>query len=890
MSLNPGSRLGPYEITAQIGAGGMGEVYKAKDTKLGRMVAVKVLPPHLAQDSQALARFEREARSLASLQHPGILAIHDFGHEGDIAYAVMELLEGETLREALMRGALPAKRGADVASQVAHALAAAHEKGLVHRDLKPDNVFLLKDGRVKLLDFGLAKKLDLPKPDDVSTVATHMAAPTQKGLLLGTLGYMSPEQIRGEEADTRSDLFSFGVMAFEIFTGRRAFRAPTTVEVLAAILTVDPLADADARAALQPGLDRIIARCLEKDPERRFQSAKDLAFALEGTGTTAALSLPSLPIHLDASLAPANEMPKSPLSISRGLRGLLMGLGLGVVVCVGLLLALAPFLGSKPTLPILRPLSGSGRESLPSASPDGKTVAFMTEENGATRIWLLQIVSGNQTVLTAGPSDDFPQISPDGTEILFRRRNGKSWDLFRVPAVGGAPTRVAYGIQHGAWASDGKRVLLLRSLSENPARTEVSVANRDGSDEQNLAEIAERFLPPRCSPDGKRMVLVPIPQTAGAPQNLHLLGLDGLEHRVVPAFRPIGRVSIPTWLDAQTLLYAQARSAGGALPGQSAQLIRHPLRWGHAEALMWLPDRCQSVDRIGSDGLILDALPQHQGLRDVPLEGGAPTWLTRGGSTDRQPTVSANGEWVAFSSNRSGNLDLWSVSLKTHEVRRLTDDAGDDWDPAFSPDGSKLLWSSNRSGHFEIWMAEADGNAAKRISTYETDAENPHITADGTWIYHASGNPGSPGLWRLHPDGKGPERVVAGFTSVPVLNPDGHFAAYNREGEISGLRFVSLPDGKELDLPFINGLRPAWSPDGRMIAYILADGRGGVGVWAQPFDPRSNRSVQPRLLYLDPEWPVESFAFTPDGKHLIVSAADPAKGLVLATGVPGLTR
>ncbi len=585
MSLEPGFRLGPYEILAQIGAGGMGEVYKAKDSKLGRMVAVKVLPPHLAQDAQALARFEREARSLASLQHPGILAIHDFGHEGGVAFAVMELLEGETLREALMRGPMPAKQGAEVASQVAHALSAAHEKGLVHRDLKPDNVFLLKEGRVKLLDFGLAKKIDLPRPDDVSTVAANVAAPTQKGLLLGTMGYMSPEQIRGGEADTRSDLFSFGAMVFEIFTGRRAFRAETTVEVLAAILTVDPLADAGARALLQPGLDRIIARCLEKDPERRFQSAKDLAFALEGAGTTAALNVPTLPFQAGLPSIPAAAVPHSLKPISRSAKGGLVGLGLGaaLMVCLG------PFLRPLAALPILRPLSGSGRESLPSASPDGKTVAFVSEEHGASRIWLLQLASGQQTALTEGPADDYPQVSPDGTAVLFRRREGQHWDLYRVPTVGGAPSRVAHGIQHGAWTQDAERVLLLRSLSDNPARTAISVARRDGSEERRLAEIAERFLPPRCSPDGKSLVLVPIPQTAGTPQTLHLLGLDGGGHRILPAFRPIGRVSIPAWLDARTLLYAQARSAGGGAAGTIRPAYPPPSALGPPRGLAMAP-------------------------------------------------------------------------------------------------------------------------------------------------------------------------------------------------------------------------------------------------------------------------------------------------------------
>jgi len=878
MPLNPGTRLGPYEILAQIGAGGMGEVYRARDPKLDRFVAIKVLPELLAKDAKALSRFEREAKALAALQHPNVLGIFDFGREGDTVYAVMELLVGETLRDLIATGPLSPRKTMEIASQMARGLAAAHAKGIVHRDMKPENVFLLKDGRVKLLDFGLAKNIALPRPDDVDTQALGAAAPTEKGLLLGTLSYMSPEQIRGGDADTRSDLFSFGVVLFEMITGRRAYIAPSAVEVLAAILTIDPLEDRVLSESLDPAIKRILSRCLEKEPDQRFQSAQDLAFALEGVIPSSAAAL-TQPVRLDA-FRPRKPFFRWKLPVF-AMSLLAAGAGTG-------------YLASKrqpANLPILRPLSGSGRDSLPSASPDGKTVAFVSEQNGTSRIWLLQVASGNQTVLTEGPKDDFPQVSPDGMEILFRRREGDTWGLYRISAVGGSPVRIARDIDHGAWTADGHQVVLLRMLAENPARTSVVVANRDGSEAHPIAEIPERFLPPRCSPDGRRMALVPIPQTAGAPQTIHLLDLDGRKHQVLPAFRNVGKVSVPLWLDGNTLIYAQASSVGGALPGQSAQLIRQPLRWGSAKALIWLPDRCQAVDLIGKDGLILDALPQRQGLRAVPLDGGAPTWLTRGGGSDRQPVVSPDGEWVAFSSNRSGNLDLWAVSLRTREVKRLTDDPGDDWDPAFNRDGSALVWSSNRSGHFEIWRADADGSAPRRVSTYGTDAENPHFSVDGDWIYHASGNPSDPGLWRLHPDGSAAQRVVSGYTSVPVLSPDGRFAAYNAEGVSKGqIRLLSLPDGMPCPIQIPEGLRAAWTPDGRAIAYILPDGRGGQGVAAQPFDPAHDTSAQRRMIHLDPEWPVESFAFTPDGERLIVSAADPAKGLLLATGVPGLSR
>lgn len=277
MPLHPGTRLGPYEIVNPLGAGGMGEVYRAHDSKLGRDVALKVLPPSLASDQTALARFEREARSVAQLSHPNILGIFDFGHEGPTAYAVMELLEGETLRAHISDAPLPPRKAIEYSVQIAHGLAAAHDKGIVHRDLKPENIFITRDDRVKILDFGLAKPMEF----GTSAVTMANTVGTASGTIMGTVGYMSPEQVRGHATDHRSDIFAFGVVLYEMVTGRRAFAGDTPADTIGAILNADvPEIASGANTAL-PALDRIIRRCLEKKPELRFQSAHDLAFALE---------------------------------------------------------------------------------------------------------------------------------------------------------------------------------------------------------------------------------------------------------------------------------------------------------------------------------------------------------------------------------------------------------------------------------------------------------------------------------------------------------------------------------------------------------------------------------------------------------------------------------
>ena len=288
MSLPAGTQLGPYEVLELIGAGGMGEVYKARDQRLGRDVAVKVLPASFASDPERLRRFEQEARAVASLSHPNILAVHDIGQHARQPFMVSELLQGESLREVLTRGPLSQRKAIDYGVQIAHGLAAAHSKDIAHRDLKPDNVFITRDGRVKILDFGLAKTVQKPEPvpvGDASGDMTALAPATEVGAVLGTAGYMSPEQVRGGAVDCRTDIFSFGAVFYEMLTGVRAFKRDTAAETMTAILHEDPPELSLSGSPVAPALERTVRHCLEKAPEQRFQSARDLAFDLESFST-----------------------------------------------------------------------------------------------------------------------------------------------------------------------------------------------------------------------------------------------------------------------------------------------------------------------------------------------------------------------------------------------------------------------------------------------------------------------------------------------------------------------------------------------------------------------------------------------------------------------------
>src|SRR6478672_10833823 len=295
MTLETGTKLGRYEIRAKVGAGGMGEVYRARDEKLNRDVAIKVLPAELSENADRLHRFEQEAQAAGALNHPNILAIYDVGANGTAPYVVSELLEGESLRDRLDHGPLPHRKAIDYATQIAKGLAAAHDKGIVHRDLKPDNVFVTRDGRVKILDFGLAKMTEPGVTVDAETALAHATPKTSAGTVLGTVGYMSPEQVRGQTVDHRSDIFSFGVVLYEMLTGQRAFQGDSAVETMNAILKEDPAPAGNGGQAMPPALDRIVLHCLEKNPEERFQSARDVAFDIESLSSLSSQALIDTP-------------------------------------------------------------------------------------------------------------------------------------------------------------------------------------------------------------------------------------------------------------------------------------------------------------------------------------------------------------------------------------------------------------------------------------------------------------------------------------------------------------------------------------------------------------------------------------------------------------------
>ncbi len=456
MSLTSGQKLGPYIIQDPIGAGGMGEVYRAHDGRLNRVVAIKVLPASFSADHNRMERFAQEARAAAALNHPGILSIFDIGEDRGAPYVVSELLEGETLRERIRTGALPLRKAIDYALQIARGLAAAHEKGIVHRDLKPENLFLTNDGRVKILDFGLAKLTQAESHNGIE--APTLQAATEPGMILGTVGYMSPEQVRGKNSDSRSDIFAFGAVLYEMVSGKRAFHGETTADTLSAILKEEPPELSETARNVPPGLERIVRHCLEKNPAQRFQSTRDLAFDLEAL----------------TDVSSTNRVQTAALQASRSVsRRKIATVALGVLAAVAVLgfgLLVGRSTAKVPPPQYQQITFRLGSVGNARFTPDGGIVYSATWEDGERQLYLARTDESGARELGFNNAE-LLAISKSGELALRLNAQGhggyaRSGTLARVPLTGGSPRAVLDNVGDADWSADGQSLAVIHYLPE----------------------------------------------------------------------------------------------------------------------------------------------------------------------------------------------------------------------------------------------------------------------------------------------------------------------------------------------------------------------------------------------------------------------------------------
>ena len=782
MALAVGSRLGPYEILAPLGAGGMGEVYRARDTRLRREVALKLLPAELSSDRERLARFEQEAQAASALSHPAIVTVYDIGAAGGSTYIAMELVEGSTLREILGGGALAPRRATPIAVAVASGLAAAHEAGIVHRDLKPENLMVTRDGRVKILDFGLAKLAPTPSAH-LSEMPTAAAA-TEPGTLLGTVSYMSPEQARGLALDYRSDIFSLGAVLYEMLSGRRPFAGATTADVLSAILREEP---GEHAASVPPALDRIVRRCLEKQPERRFQSARDLAFALESL----------------SELSTARPLEALPSQSRRP--GILLALPFLLAAAFAAGLLLAPALKGRPApsfARVTRLTAGPAQEFGAVLSPDGKWVAYLSDARGPVDIWVRFLAGGEPANLT----EKLPlvvqrradigglDISPDGSLIAFDAG----------PA--GAGDSPASAPPSGAIGSVGsiESWVIPAPLGGTPRR------------------LIEKGHAARWSPDGNSIVFVRAGSTLG--DGLGVTDADGGNVREILKPRAGLHAHWPAWsADGRFVYFVRSITTANLEP---AEIYRVPASGGEAEVVVKTSRRAIHPAPTRG-GLFYAANPDSADLALWwrPPSGGEAIRLTTGLGAYAEPRVSADGHSVVATLIEA-KQSLVSLPVRpgsSPAARELTDGYFGDFDPVLSPKGDRLVWSTARAGNRNLWIGGPDASGARPLTTGSAFDERPAFSPDGRQVAFVSDRGASRGIWLIPADGGSPKllasaQVIDTLTWSPV-GSEIVFAA--PAGNLPGLFRVALASGRISKLPTPSGAHaPAWSPDGRMVAFI----------------------------------------------------------------------
>ena len=810
MTITAGTKLGPYEILGPLGAGGMGEVYRARDTRLGRDVAIKVLPASFTADAAAKARFDREAKTISGLNHPNICVLHDVGHQDGADFLVMECVEGETLAKRLEKGPLPQEQVLKVGAQIAEALDRAHRSGIVHRDLKPGNVMLTATG-AKLLDFGLAKETAGVASLVTVTASNPVSPVTQQGMIVGTFQYMSPEQIEGKELDGRSDIFSLGAVLYEMVTGKRAFEGKTQLSVASAILEREPEPIRAVKSITPPALEHAIQRCLAKDREERWQAARDLAMELDWIGKSGS-----------QTEAPAiRKKTKVRMWLVWALAG---------AAALGLLLGAIFWRGAKAPEPMMifsAPLSFAARDM--AMAPNGHTVAVVGDRGVGSKsaLWLYEVGSQDATMLPNTDGANFPFWSPDGKSLAFFAE-GK---LKRLDLNSGAVQTLtdAPSGRGGSWNQDGVIVFtpsgkLGQSLMQIPATggTAKIISTLDTA----RGETSHRW--PTFLPDGKHFVFMGFTVVAHSNNNAIYLGTLGSTEKkfLVDAMASPG-FAAPDWV----LFYRDDTLFAQRLDLRKLELT------GPAKPILTEVQNAPRIGRAAYSAANGGALMAQTG-RSVSLS--QLVWFDRSGKQVESvgkakedvyanPSLSPDRRMVAVDRTDSGNqnADVWIYNVEGEGTKRLTFDPAIDAVPVWSPDGKQVVFASGRKGGFDLYLKPADGSQEEKVVTNgEGEDKYPNAwSQDGKYILYLYGKE----MRYL----SYPELQAHPFlqTSATVKNgqfsPDGKWVAYasNESGRWE-VYVTSFPEAHgKWQVSSGGGEQPRWRGDGKELFYLSADGK-----------------------------------------------------------------
>ncbi|HLJ26856.1 MAG TPA: protein kinase [Candidatus Angelobacter sp.] len=855
-ALSEGNKIGSYEIIRQLGRGGMGEVYLARDSGLGRKVALKILPRSLADNPELIERLRREAQTASALNHPNILTIFEFGQQGDVQYIVTEFVEGTELRELI--GRLSTAEILDYAHQIAQALAAAHSVGIIHRDIKPENIMVRSDGYIKVLDFGLAKLAgpQLQNGESLYERLCGSAAATVPGLLVGTINYMSPEQVRGHAVDQRTDIWSWGVVLYEMLAGKRPFEGATPSDVLAGILNQEPGPPGNNKR-----IHEIVAKALSKRPEGRFQTAAEVLRALRGVQEVSVWKhLPRL-IHPRLAwriLAPAFLL---------------------VLVAAAVYLLYPRSQQLRVESMVRLTTSGNVKES--AISPDGRYVAYATEEDGGEALKVSQIGTGTESEKLPPARGEYRGItfSRDGRFIYYVFLQNQLGKLYRVPVVGGDSRMVVEDVDSPiSFSPDGSRFVFVRN---SPLRHEVSLITNstERDSEVTLATLKSPdnfWNQPIWSWDGTFVLCGVYRDSPIGKSNVKFMAVRLKDRQLLEVGpEPWYWMGKPVWIKDGKSFAIAATSVYSNRP----QLME----------VSWPSGNISPITHDTADYRNLDSTADSRKIVTIVVERESNIWTVPLNAAGRASLV-ARGKYYGIAWTPSGGLisqtdtgghpELWLLDPKTGKSRPITDDGYVKQDPAVTPDGSYLLYASLRDRGFHLWRSSLDGYNSVRLTSGPWKETQAASTPDGKWVVYTSNPAGFEALWKVSINGGVPTVLTSHNSNKPSVSPDGVLLACKYADDPGGTWstvILRVGTGEVVRsfpaIPQESAVR--WSADGRNLLFDVTDA-GTSNIWAQPVDGGKAR----QLTHFS-EGLIFSFAPSPDGKALACVRGTRTSNLVL---------
>jgi serine/threonine protein kinase/Tol biopolymer transport system component len=862
--LTAGTLLGPYQIEAKLGAGGMGEVFRAKDTRLHRIVAIKILPRDKTADPVRKRRFMQEARAASALKHPNIVTLHDIASDSGADYLVMEYVSGKSLDKLITPRGLPLAEVTGYALQIASALAAAHAAGIVHRDIKPANVIVTADSQVKVLDFGLAKLVEHGPSAEGEAVAQESAL-TETGTVMGTVGYMSPEQASARPLDHRTDIFSLGVVLYEMLAGRRPFRGKSQVEMMHAIIN-DP---APPLTQQPPELNEIFDKALAKDPKDRYHHAGD--FELDLRRVRSGWQTKSLP-SMGAATA-----PPAPKSITLSMIAVGVSVGLAAGWWIGLHAPSEPSLRADASLINLAGYTGTERSG--AISPDGKFFAFVSDRGGQPDIWVRQVSGGDPVQATHDLAPKLDLVYARDGESMYYSTAGARRSIWRVGFLGGMPRKIVEDSRYPAPSPDGKR---LAYVSRGDV---INIANADGTGARQIASV-RGVQYPQWSPDGRWLAY-----TAGGlfdTYQINIVDAEGKHQKRLTSF-PAGTIFCIAWLpSSRDIVFGYS-----ARPSpDSADLLSVSMDGGEVRRLTLIPKGAFTSCSVSADGKRLVGTTEDQDweiwkapLRGDPKSNGEAAVRLLDHAWEPMWTQIPRAGMLLFNSPATGLRNLWIKPLvDTDAPRQITFlPSGNISHAALSPDGARVAYVSVESGNGQIWVANSDGSGVRQLTNNMATNFWPFWSPDGQWVAFTSMRPGPADIWKVSASGGTPVQMTHSGGFRGDWSPDGSHIAYDiqvlqgsvREGDNEvALEIAEASTGMVLRKVSGAGLTsPVWSPDGKRLSAT-----SGNSVWM--IDPGTGER---RLAVEFPKNFVALFraAWAPDGKSVIVNRRERLSHIVL---------